>query len=202
VSNKKYFADLGYKYASSQHKFIVKDFQRHAGISADGVIGPVTKGKMAEYGHSNYCPTVFEPIKPYIIYSNIEIESLMEHKLTGLGATFNINARINDFDVLHSIAHAILESNWGTSAIASRKNNLYGFGAYDLSPMVSAKKFTSFAECIQLWSEWVNENYLEPWGQYYHGNCEKGVNYKYASSGIAGINKAFIVENLRKQIGK
>ena len=200
MNNSKYFASLGYKYIASQHKYIVEDFQRHAGIEADGKIGPITKGKMAVYNYANYCPAVFEPIKPYVNYNDVEIESLMRLGLEGLGAVFNKAAKDNDFDVLHSIGHAGLESAWGTSAIAKNKNNLYGWAAYDTSPMASANKFSSFAECIELWSKWFNENYLEAWGQYYHGNCEKGVNYKYASSGIAGINKAFIVRELRNQL--
>jgi beta-N-acetylglucosaminidase len=196
----KYFASLGYKWVTAQSQFIIKDFQRHCGIKADGVIGPVTKSKMEIYDYSNYCPEVFEPIKPYRDYNDVEIEALMKGNLKGLGAIFNRCAKDNNFDVLHSIAHASLESAYGTSSIAKAKNNLYGFGAYDSSPMASAKKFSSFAECIMIWSKWVNENYLLPWGQYHYGNHEKGVNYKYASSGIAGINKSFIVKDLRSEM--
>jgi len=105
---------------------------------------------------------------------------------------------------LHNIGHAVLEGSykgkWANSYIARIKNNTYGFGAYDLSPVTSAKKFESLKQGIEVWSKWWNENYLEPWGVYYHGNCEKGVNYKYASSGIAGINKAFIVRDLRRKL--
>jgi beta-N-acetylglucosaminidase len=201
-----YFASLGYKWADSQSDFIIKDFQHHAGLKDDGVIGPLTKAKMDYYNHSNFCIEVFKPIKPYIPYNDVEIEALMQSNLKGLGAVFNRCAKDNDFDVLHAIAHAVLESSdkglWANSAIAKKKNNIFGFGAYDLSPMASAKKFSSFAECIQIWSAWFNENYLEPWGCYYHGNCEKGVNFKYASSGIAGINKSFIVGKLKKQLGR
>ena len=205
MKNSTYFASLGYKWSDSQSDYIIKDFQRHAGLKDDGLIGPLTKAKMNYYNHLNFCPEVFEPIKPYIFinfyYNDVEIEALMQYKLKGLGLIFNKYAKDNDFNVLHSVAHAILESASGTSKIALKKNNIFGFGAYDLSPMASAKKFSSFAECIEIWSKWFNENYLEAWGQFYHGNCEKGVNYKYASSGIAGINKSFIVRQLRKQLG-
>ena len=199
-----YFSSLGYKWADSQSNFIIEDFQRHAGLDDDGVIGKLTKAKMDYYNYSNFCPEVFKPIKPYIPYNDVEIEALMQPNLKGLGAVFNRCAKDNNFDVLHSIGHAVLESSehglWANSDIAHAKNNLFGFGAYDLSPMASAKKFSSFAECIQIWSKWFNENYLEPWGQFYYGNCEKGVNFVYASSGIAGINKSFIVKNLRNQL--
>jgi beta-N-acetylglucosaminidase len=199
-----YFSSLGYKWLNSQSDFIIKDFQRHAGIESDGKIGPITKAKMDYYNHANFCPEVFEPIKPYIPYSDDEIESLMQPNLIGYGYIFNSESKKNNFDVLHNIGHAVLEGSekgkWANSYIARIKNNIYGFGAYDLSPVASAKKFENLKEGMEIWSKWFNENYLEAWGQFYHGNCEKGVNFKYASSGIAGINKSFIVRKLRNKL--
>ncbi len=203
-----YFESIGYKYIKQYHKIIVTDFQRHVFPNQpkewDGIIGPKTLAKINYYNKDNFCPEVFEHIKPYKSYSDIEIEALMRPRLVGLGATFNKCARKNDFDVLHSIAHAILESSYkglyANSAIARKKNNIYGFGAYDSSPMASAKKFSSFAECIEIWSDWFNRNYLLETGEYYHGDNEYGVNKKYASSPIAGVNKAFIVRQLRKNL--
>lgn len=201
-----YFSSLGYKYIQKYHKIIVQDFQRHAGIKDDGIIGPITQGKIKIFNPENFCPEVFEPIKPYVPYTNEQIESLMQPLLVGFGCVFNYNARINDFDVLHSIAHSVLEASykglWGNSAIAIKKNNIYGFGAYDLSPMASAKKFMNKAECIQIWSKWWNEYYLLESGKYYHGNHENGVNVKYASSPIAAISKSFIVRNLRNKLNE
>jgi len=203
-----YFNSLGYKYISNYHKIIVTDFQRHVfpfdRKQWDGKIGPITKGRMEVFDKDSYCPEVFEPIKPYIPYTDEQIENLMQPLLVGFGCVFNLNARLNDFDVLHSIGHSVLEASkkglWANSAIAKKKNNIYGFGAYDLSPMASAKKFSNIVECIRIWSKWWNEKYLLSTGKYYHGNCEQGVNVRYASSSIAGINKAFIVQNLREKI--
>lgn len=204
MSNATYFASLGYKWSAAQSDYIIKDFQRHAGLDDDGKIGKLTKAKMDYYNHANFCPAVFEPIKPYIPYNDVEIEGLMQPNLKGLGAVFNRGSKKNDFDVLHNIGHSVLEASeeglWANSYIARIKNNIYGFAAYDLSPVESAKKFSSIQECIEIWSKWFDENYLEAWGQFYYGNCEKGVNFVYASSGIAGINKSFIVQNLRKQL--
>lgn len=201
-----YFNSLGYKYSKMYHKIIVTDFQRHAFPGQpkehDGIIGPKTLEKISYYNRYNFCPEVFKLIKPYMPYNDVEIEALLEKKLKGLGAVFNRCARENDFDVLHSIAHAALESGWGTSAIASRKNNIFGFAAYDSSPMASAKKFSSFKECIEIWSDWWNRYYLLPTGKYFNGNCEQGVNVRYATSPIAGINKAFFVKSFLRQLRK
>lgn len=196
-----YFNKLGYKTANPAHnEYIITDFQRHCNLVPDGIIGPKTKAAMDRYNKNNYCPEVFEPIKPYVPYSDEQIESLCKKGLAGLGESFNYFSKYYDFDVLHNLAHAILESNWGTSAIAKKKNNLYGWAAYDSSPMQSAHALLSKAKCIEAWSYWFNCQYLEPDGKYFRGNSEYCVNIVYASSSIAGINKAFIVQQLRKEL--
>ena len=200
----KYLVSLGYKSRPDLLDLIVEDFQRHTKIEVDGIVGKETLKKVNFYNPHNYCPEVFEPIKPYVPYSDNEIEKLMQPKLLGYGHIFNREARLNDFNVLHSIGHQALEGSekgvWANSYIARIKNNIYGFGAYDLSPVTSAKKFQSLEECIIIWSKWFNENYLEPWGQFHYGNHEKGVNFKYATSPIAGINKSFIIRELRNKL--
>ncbi len=199
--NMTYFCSLGYKTANpSQNDYIVKDFQRHAGISADGVIGPITKAKMKYYNKNNYCPEVFEPIKPYVFYRDSQIESLCTKGLIGLGEIFNHYSRAWNFDVLHNLAHAILESASGTSKIAIDKNNIYGWNAVDNSAYDSAYGFANKMLCIGEWSKWFNETYLEPTGNQFRGNNEYCVNVVYASSGIASINKSFIVQQLRKKL--
>lgn len=199
-----YFTKLGYKYIVKYHKIIVQDFQRHVfpfdKKQWDGVTGPITQAKIDFYNKDNFCPEVFESIKPYIPYTDEQIESLLQYRLKGLGSVFNHSAKINDFNVLHSISHAVLESSWGNSFIARFKNNIYGWRAYDSSPAHSAIKFINYADCIIKWSYWFNKEYLLQTGKYYHGNSEHGVNIVYATSPTAGINKSFIVRDLRNKL--
>jgi len=196
-----YFNTLGYKVAEPKHHhLIVKGFQSHTGLKPDGVIGPLTRAKIQYYNKDNFCPEVFEPIKPYVPYTDQQVESLLDRGLVGLGRAFNYYSALYDFDVLHSIAHAILESAAGTSAIALKKNNLYGWAAYDNSPMYSAHGFRDYEQCIEQWSDWFNDTYLVPSGKHYRGNNEYCVNVVYASSPVAGINKSFIVQDLRRRL--
>jgi len=195
-----YFNQLGYKTADSRHDYIIKDFQRHAKITVDGIIGSQTKAKMKYYNKNNFCPEVFEPIKPYIPYKDAHVESLCNKGLIGLGSIFNYYSKINDFDVLHNLAHAILESASGTSVIAEKKNNIYGWNAIDSSPLYSAYGFVSKGDCIKAWSEWFNKTYLLPTGNQFRGNNEYCVGIAYHTSSIASINKAFIVQNLRHRL--
>lgn len=196
-----YFNALGYKVIGNMYDdIIVKDFQRHTKILVDGIIGKQTRAKMREHNKNNFCPEVFEPIKPYVPYTDRQVEKLCFKGLVGLGEAFNYHSRVNGLDVLHNLAHAILESDWGTSPIALKTNNLYGWACYDSSPLASAKRYKDFTDCIETWSREYNKLYLEPDGKQFRGNSEYAVNMVYATSPIAGINKSFIVKDLREKI--
>ena len=89
-------------------------------------------------------------------------------------------------------AVAIHESGWGTSAISKNKKNLFGYGAYDRDPSVSAYTFQSYAEGIDLVSRVFVKYYLNPpgtpiyggetaTGTYFEGATLTAVNTRYAS---------------------
>jgi len=203
---KDYFDSLGYKIINKTNLYdkmmyyVVRDFQGKAHIKVDGIIGPITTGASSYYNISNFCPEVYELIKPYRQYNDEQIEFIMLYRLKGLGRMFNTAAIIYNIDVMHIIAHAVLESNWGRSVIARVKKNLFGFRAYDQSPLASAGTFKSYEDCIMTWTKWWRDYYLVATGKYYNGCHEKGVNVRYATSPIAGINKSFIVRSLRRAV--
>lgn len=89
-------------------------------------------------------------------------------------------------------AVAIHESNWGTSKLATTKNNLFGYGAYDRDPSGSAYNFATHAEGIDLLGRVFMKYYLNPagtklyggevaTGKYYNGQTLQAVNKRYAS---------------------
>lgn len=89
-------------------------------------------------------------------------------------------------------AVAIHESGWGGSSIASNKNNLFGYGAYDRDPYNSAYEFSNYSEGIDLLARVFAKYYLNPKGtkiydgnladgSYYNGETLTGVNKKYAT---------------------
>lgn len=193
---------LGYKLQidgnfGARTKFCVCDFQRHTGLVADGIAGPLTQNMLAGFNADNYCPEVFELVTG--VESAAWIESVLQKGLKGLGRAFYVAQINNNVKWTHIVAHAILESASGTSKIARLKNNLFGFKAYDSSPYASAGKFESFEKCIYFWSSWLKITYLIPSGKYYNGDSEFGVNVRYATSPIAGVNKSFIVRDLRQR---
>ncbi|MFE0624789.1 SH3 domain-containing protein [Priestia aryabhattai] len=93
------------------------------------------------------------------------------------------------------VAHAMLESDWGTSPLARTKNNLYGQNAVDWNPN-AAYRFNSLKECIMYQAYSVRKYWLEPTGNRYNGPTLVGMNKTYAAdkqwaSKIAGLMNEF-----------
>ncbi|MBV8301679.1 MAG: glucosaminidase domain-containing protein [Candidatus Dormibacteraeota bacterium] len=101
--------------------------------------------------------------------------------LAGLGASFMRAESTYHVSARYFVAHAILESDWGASAIAQNKHNLFGFGADDANPYGDAMTFPSFDACIQYVAHFIEVNYLTPGGAFYHGPTLRGMNVDYAS---------------------
>ncbi|MGH7757938.1 MAG: glucosaminidase domain-containing protein, partial [Candidatus Dormibacteria bacterium] len=82
------------------------------------------------------------------------------------------------------VAHAVLETGWGTSQIYLQKHNLFGYGADDSNPFQDAMQFASDAACIQYVPEQVAQNYLSSSGEFYtaYGPTLQGMNVYYATS--------------------
>lgn len=86
----------------------------------------------------------------------------------------------------------IHESGWGTSKIATDKNNLFGYMAYDRNPYTFSADFETYEECVETLAKVFCKYYLYPSGtpiyegetakgSYYNGATITGVNTRYAS---------------------
>ncbi|CAM3981172.1 SH3 domain-containing protein [Mesobacillus zeae] len=111
------------------------------------------------------------------------------------GNKYGVNA-------LYLAAHAIHESGYGTSNISLGKYNLFGFGAFDLTPFVGAYRFSSIEQNIDYIAREMKATYLNPHSWKYKGaylgfttkslsnsrldaNSE-GMNFYYASDSFWG----------------
>ena len=87
-------------------------------------------------------------------------------------------------------ALGIHESAWGTSTIASNKNNLFGYGAVDSNPYGGAYSFDSYNESIDLVARVLVKYYINPNGkEIYDGNIANGK--FYSGNTIASVNKKY-----------
>ncbi|MDP9728594.1 glucosaminidase domain-containing protein [Alicyclobacillus tolerans] len=102
--------------------------------------------------------------------------------LQGLGQAILQAAQTYGVNATYLLAHAILESNWGTNSLATEKNNLYGYGAYDADPFADGGVFPSKTYTIQFQAWFVRNTYLNPGGpEYYEFPTLDGMNQNYAT---------------------
>ena len=125
--------------------------------------------------------------------------------LEGIGTGVIEYSNKYSINATYIVAHAILETGWGTSRIYLEKNNLFGYGAYDDNPYGGANRFNSREECIDFVMEKVNKNYLTPGGIYFAeksclGNKNCGMNVHYASDPEWGAKIASIARKIEDWI--
>ena len=102
--------------------------------------------------------------------------------LPPLGAAFARAERDTGINARYLVAHAILETGWGTSWIAQQKHNLFGYNAFDQDPLRLAMRFPSFAAGISFVANAIRTTYLSPDGRWWRGfPTLRGVNRFYAS---------------------
>lgn len=113
-----------------------------------------------------------------------------------------VNAE-NEFGIssLFMLAHAAVESAWGTSFYAKTRANLFGFNAYDSNPD-QASSYGSQAGSIRFYANFLRDNYLTPGAIYYNGVTPHGVFVRYSSSHDSEAQTVVSIMNmLQNKIG-
>lgn len=101
--------------------------------------------------------------------------------LVGLGQAFIDVENSDGVNAFFGIAQAILETGWGTSAIALDKHNLFGITAYDSNPYGDASTYNSDADCVLYWGGFIKSAYLTPGGEYYVSPTPAGIARHWAT---------------------
>lgn len=101
--------------------------------------------------------------------------------LMGLGRSMIEAARKWRVNAVFICAVACHESDFGRSAIARNRRNLFGIMAYDADPYAYAKKYDSYQAGIEDFCRLLSREYLNPAGSFYHGPTVVGVGKCYAS---------------------
>lgn len=107
---------------------------------------------------------------------------------------YGVNAR-------YLLAHAMLETAFGTSHFALRYRNLFGWNAFDRDPGRYAARFASFDEGIDYVAGKIYDYYLRPGGRFYGGAPTLRGMHLYASDpkweqGIARIANSMAIPTL------
>lgn len=103
---------------------------------------------------------VWTPITPEEMDAWIDKWKPEGCRFTGKGYVFVEAGYITGLDPRYIMAHAALESGWGTSPISMDKNNFFGINAVDWAPYENASSFDGgFDEGIIEGAKWIARNY-------------------------------------------
>ncbi|PKH09075.1 S-layer homology domain-containing protein [Planomicrobium sp. MB-3u-38] len=113
-----------------------------------------------------------------------------ESPLVGTGEFFKAVEKEYKVNAFYLLAHALHESQWGTSLIAQDKKNLFGLNAVDGDAYNGAKIYADYKESIVHAAQHVNGSYQKVTGTNYNGsflgNKGMGMNVRYASDHLWG----------------
>lgn len=115
--------------------------------------------------------------------------------LPKLGSSFLDAERREGINARTFVAHAMLESGWGTSDIARLKRNLFGYGAYDRNPWRYATRFRSYRQGILAVAKKVREGYLSPDGRYWYRYTTLRAMNRYYASDVRWADKIAVIAN-------
>lgn len=101
--------------------------------------------------------------------------------LEGLGRYFYEAEQKTGINSVLLVGIANHESNYGRSNIAKKKNNLFGFNAYDKSPMESATDYKNYGDSILSVSRKIKDLYLVEQGRYFEGFSTEAMNLHYST---------------------
>ncbi|SFK17863.1 Beta-N-acetylglucosaminidase [Halobacillus dabanensis] len=164
----KYYSDNGNSFYNENGTFVGEAFQYF--------------NRMPLYTETSYTG---EQLDEYLAHAS------PDSPLIGTGDSFKKAEEEYGTNALYLLAHAIHESNWGKSAIARDKNNLFGIGANDGNPYEDAWEYESYEEGIlEAAKEFIIPRYFTSSSYLYNGahlgNKSTGMNVKYASDAYWG----------------
>lgn len=114
-------------------------------------------------------------------YKNAKTKS----KLIGLGSHMKRMEELHNVNAMFILATAIHESDYGMSANAQTKNNIFGIRVFDSSPEKGEFYQNPTNSVDAFINRYINLNYANPFGAYANGaapgNKAVGFNMKYAS---------------------
>lgn len=110
----------------------------------------------------------------------------------GHGDVFLEAAKKSGLDPRYILAHAAVESGWGTSKIAREKGNYFGITAYNNNPYGSATKFNSGLNGIIDGANWIKSHFYDRGQKSLYDMIYADPNHRYAVMDDGSPNTAWI----------
>lgn len=159
-----------------------------------------TEGKITYYNYYQYLPLRSKTNISADVLNNF-ISKYSGSVMNGTGQNFIDAQNKYGMNALLLFSMAVHESGGGTSAYATKRNNLFGWNAFDADPS-QASSFNSIADCVNEQAGINLRGYVDITdGRFFSsslGNKGSGLNVKYASDPYWGMEIASIAYQIDK----
>ena len=184
-------------YSTLKEKYGVAVVQTTPDVISDAVSEKASENKTTK----NLTLSVNSDLR---VASNVtpeEIDLMLEGtKLNGLGSAFVEAEQKYGVNALYMMGLACLESGFGNSAFAQKRNNLYGWNAVDSNPN-NASTFANKKEATLYVASKLQSNYLTEGGAYYEGYTARAVDVHYCTDKAHADKIVNIVNSLVQKLG-
>lgn len=119
-------------------------------------------------------------LTPSYIKEETLAKAFQNTKMQGLEKYFIQAEKETGINALYLAGLAVHESGWNTSKFAEKRNNLFGWQAYD-NDLDKTKYFNSKGECILFVASKIKKLYLTENGMFHSGYTMESISSRYAS---------------------
>lgn len=136
--------------------------------------------QIIDYSERLYFNYEMSLLTPSYIKEETLAKAFQNTKMQGLEKYFIQAEKETGINALYLAGLAVHESGWNTSKFAEKRNNLFGWQAYD-NDLDKTKYFESKGECILFVAERIKTLYLNENGMFHSGYTIESVSSRYAS---------------------
>ena len=133
-----------------------------------------------DYSERLYFDYDMNLLTPSYITEETLAKAFKNTKMQGLEKYFIQAEKETGINALYLAGLAVHESGWNTSKFAEKRNNLFGWQAYD-NDLDKTKYFESKGECILFVAEKIKILYLNENGMFHSGYTIESISSRYAS---------------------
>lgn len=156
--------------------------------------------EIVEELEKNYSLSLATDLRTKSNLNAIDYDTMLDGtNLYGIGKALEQAEKKYSVNGLYLMGLCILESGWGTSDFAIKRNNLVGWNAIDANPQL-ASTFESKEQCILYVAEKLQQNYLTEGGAYFEGYTAKDIDIHYCTDKQHANKIVNIVNNLIEKI--
>ena len=156
--------------------------------------------EIVEELEKNYSLSLATDLRTKSNLNAIDYDTMLDGtNLYGIGKALEQAEKKYSVNGLYLMGLCILESGWGTSDFAVKRNNLVGWNAIDANPQL-ASTFESKEQCILYVAEKLQQNYLTEGGAYFEGYTAKDIDVHYCTDKKHANKIVNIVNNLIEKI--